>query len=412
MTILPGTTRGPTYAQVFAKGKAIRLLGGTSGYVDLVSPAAPTSHSLTLPSALAAVTGYVLSSTDAGVLSWVAQTPASSPAGSGTEIQYRNGSAFGAVAGSSWDATTLALPKLSAISTTANQLTVGYDSTYKVTLDVSAAGVMTLAGYKASGTNAAAGVAYIDVPVSTGSATPGKLIFRSTVADVGSSTAQTLGDTLTVTGLTIQVPVGSAASPSYSFHGYPGDGLYHAGGQIHIVVSSVSRFAVLSNKIRIGSAQTYSFSTGAAASSSDDAHILRLGPGKIGIGDGSVGNYAGTIIAANGGFGTSAPGRPLEVNAADGNCLRLTYNDADGSATSYTDFAVSAAGNLTITPSGGIAYLTGNLEPATDDTYYLGKNDDDTPKAWKGVILKDTTNGKWYRLEIISGVVTATDLTD
>lgn len=54
----------------------------------------------------------------------------------------------------------------------------------------------------------------------------------------------------------------------------------------------------------------------------------------------------------------------------------------------------------------------GNIQPVTDDTYYLGRNNDDSPLAWKGVILKDTTNGKYYRIEIISGVVTATDLTD
>ena len=54
----------------------------------------------------------------------------------------------------------------------------------------------------------------------------------------------------------------------------------------------------------------------------------------------------------------------------------------------------------------------GDVRPAIDDTYYLGKNDDDTPFAWKGLILKDTTDGKYYRIECINGVVTATDLTD
>jgi hypothetical protein len=58
------------------------------------------------------------------------------------------------------------------------------------------------------------------------------------------------------------------------------------------------------------------------------------------------------------------------------------------------------------------AYIGGNVLPSTDNTYYFGKNDDDTPFAWKGVCLKDTTNGKYYRVEVISGVVTATDLTD
>jgi hypothetical protein len=56
--------------------------------------------------------------------------------------------------------------------------------------------------------------------------------------------------------------------------------------------------------------------------------------------------------------------------------------------------------------------IGGNLYPDTDDTYYLGKNDDDTPFAWKGLILKDTTDGKYYRIEVISGTITATDLTD
>jgi hypothetical protein len=60
---------------------------------------------------------------------------------------------------------------------------------------------------------------------------------------------------------------------------------------------------------------------------------------------------------------------------------------------------------------GGTA-STQNVQPKTDDTYYLGKNDDDTPFAYKALILKDTSNGKYYRFEIINGVPTATDLTD
>lgn len=55
---------------------------------------------------------------------------------------------------------------------------------------------------------------------------------------------------------------------------------------------------------------------------------------------------------------------------------------------------------------------TENIYPATDNTHYIGKNDDDTPLAFKGIILKDTTNGKYYRIEIINGTITPTDLTD
>ena len=62
--------------------------------------------------------------------------------------------------------------------------------------------------------------------------------------------------------------------------------------------------------------------------------------------------------------------------------------------------------------SGGTTTLKGDFWPATNNAYYLGKNDDDSPFAWKAIILADTTNGKYYRVEVISGVVTATDLTD
>jgi hypothetical protein len=65
-------------------------------------------------------------------------------------------------------------------------------------------------------------------------------------------------------------------------------------------------------------------------------------------------------------------------------------------------------------PSGVSDSVTakGNIVPADNDTYYLGKNDDDAPQAWKGIILKDTTNGKYYRIEVTSGLVVATDLSD
>lgn len=62
--------------------------------------------------------------------------------------------------------------------------------------------------------------------------------------------------------------------------------------------------------------------------------------------------------------------------------------------------------------SAGVFSTAGNIQPMTDDTYYLGKNDDDTPFAWKGIILKDQTDGKYYRCELNNGAWTITDLTD
>ena len=58
------------------------------------------------------------------------------------------------------------------------------------------------------------------------------------------------------------------------------------------------------------------------------------------------------------GIGTSAPDKKLEINSATGDCLRLTYNDSDGTATNYTDLLITSSGDLNITPSGGDVNLT------------------------------------------------------
>jgi hypothetical protein len=61
------------------------------------------------------------------------------------------------------------------------------------------------------------------------------------------------------------------------------------------------------------------------------------------------------------GLGTNAPDKKLEINSSTGDCLRLTYNDANGSAANYTDFSVSNSGDLTISPSGGNTNIDGTL---------------------------------------------------
>jgi hypothetical protein len=536
MSILPGTTRGPTYAQVFGKGKAIRLLGGTSGYVDLVSPAAPTPYSLTLPTALPGVTGYVLACTDAGVLSWVAQTPASSPAGTGTNLQIRkaDGTGFDAVAGSSWDGTTLSTPFLTTTAAYAtpstaarfrtnsadagvndvnsgirlyfgrkdnwnsyadfgaivfrvvnnahgagttqfafqmqdsgslvdhvrierSSLRILYDgsSTYQATLAVSSSGGLTIAPITASGTNIVGGNLILAPGPSTGNATPSSVIIQSSVVTTSGSAAQTLADTLMVTNGTLVFKGGDGLyalatlsqflnTRTFALKDWYGNGCQTTSGHDFDILSQnsviIRFYATLcqllsSYKFEGGAGQSLTIQGGFSnPQNTTAASVYLLGGwneqaiaspytagnayvcGGLGTQGGLSGNsficYDGTNAIGKCGIATPLPSRMVSINDAAGECLRLVYNNLTVTPTYYTDFAVSAAGNLTITPSGGIVYLTGNLEPATDNTYYLGRNDDDTPKAWKGVVLKDTTNGKYYRLEIISGVVTATDLTD
>lgn len=54
------------------------------------------------------------------------------------------------------------------------------------------------------------------------------------------------------------------------------------------------------------------------------------------------------------GMGTTAPDRALEINSATGSNLRLTYNDNNGSATTYTDFTTGSDGALTINSTGAL----------------------------------------------------------
>lgn len=69
-----------------------------------------------------------------------------------------------------------------------------------------------------------------------------------------------------------------------------------------------------------------------------------------------------------------------------------------------------AAGGATPLDLDAGLLTAGNVVPAADDTYYVGKNSISSPLAYKGLVLKDTTNGNYYRVEIISGVVTATQI--
>jgi len=68
---------------------------------------------------------------------------------------------------------------------------------------------------------------------------------------------------------------------------------------------------------------------------------------------------SGGALTAPVGISTSAPDKALEINSTTGDCLRLTYNDADGTASNYTDLTVSSIGDLIINPSGGDINLDG-----------------------------------------------------
>lgn len=90
----------------------------------------------------------------------------------------------------------------------------------------------------------------------------------------------------------------------------------------------------------------------------DDNYAGSIAPTSLSfLTQGDAGNAVTEKIritgAGNVGIGTTSPDKVVEINSANGSNLRLTYNDANGTAANYTDFAISSAGDLTITPSGG-----------------------------------------------------------
>lgn len=78
--------------------------GSSSGTITIAAPATAGTQSYTLPTAVPAANGYVLSSTTAGVMSWAA-AGSGSPAGTNGQFQYNNSGSFGGASVLTYNAT-------------------------------------------------------------------------------------------------------------------------------------------------------------------------------------------------------------------------------------------------------------------------------------------------------------------
>lgn len=140
-------------------------------------------------------------------------------------------------------------------------------------------------------------------------------------------------------------------------------------------------------------------------------------------------SIAGNLILANNG----TIQRDITGNTSDGadsSAIRIT--PAGGLAVGRGGYIILGGEQNTLYPSevrlqagtGGKIQLNGSttisgilttrtLYAESDNTYYIGKNDDDSPLAYKGIILKDQAGtGKYYRIEVYDNALRIVDLTD
>jgi len=113
-----------------------------------------------------------------------------------------------------------------------------------------------------------------------------------------------------------------------------------------------------------------------------------------------------TVVHEDGDFGVEAYDLPITGLSAN-TSYRIRSYAVNSAGTSYGD---TVGFETDISASYVEIYTTDeSLVPMVDDTIWLGQVASPF-KAIKGLIIKDTTNGKHYKITVISGVVTATAL--
>ena len=158
-----------------------------------------------------------------------------------------------------------------------------------------------------------------------------------------------------------------------------------SGGNLTILSAGLTTFIDVTNNLDVvghdGSTLGLKLAGTLVTSSATQLNYVNVTPGTVSatkaiVVDSSrnIGNLNNLRTTGNVGINTSSPDKQLEVNSSTGNCLRLTYNDADGSALYHSDFSVSNSGNLTLLSSGLTTFIdsSNNFDVAGHDGSTLG----------------------------------------
>lgn len=185
---------------------------------------------------------YVCKSAAEGAAVWMAtvQSPVS-PAGIGTELQYRNGSSFGAITGSSWSGSILDLPSGATLNGTAISVS-GHTHSYEPVISAGTT-AQYWRGDKSWQTldKSAVGLGSVENTALSSWA--------------GSANVTTLGTITTGTWKAgaVTIPLGSATAPTLTFTGDTDTGIYSTGSDnVSIGTGGVQRVAINGNGVGIG----------------------------------------------------------------------------------------------------------------------------------------------------------------
>ena len=173
-------------------------------------------------------------------------------------------------------------------------------------------------------------------------------------------------------------------------------------GSNNILIGSVlARNATDSNFLNIGNSIYGDLSTGnIGIGTTTPWGQLSVNPNGVSGPELVVGSSTKTdfVVANSGsvGIGTIAPGKALEINSATGDNLRLTYNNAVGSPTNYTDFSTNSSGFLTIHPTGFEVHFDSDLFTTINSNIYAGDYSGDNNSADNGfAFMSDTGSGMY-----------------
>ena len=213
----------------------------------------------------------------------------------------------------------------------------------------------------------------------TGAAVGSSLIFQTPLATTSGTTAQTQTERMRITGAgnvgigttapasTLQigsgqilVPDGTNAAPSIALTNSTNSGFYNSGGgAIGVSMGGTLRHKFTSGEfatsgitditwgafqlktgsnnapiLNLSSGGLIAFSNTANNIATVDTGISRGAAGKIYVGNGTQGDYTGTLIAGNVGIGTATPVGNLDITGSNGgnSLLRITNTYTSGSS--------------------------------------------------------------------------------